>query len=115
MKSASGKRDLAGALRAIGEQQRSGGANPAATCVDRLDHAGLIVDELDCDQRRPRRELRVRAPSRSTRCGSPPHFGFRAHRGDDRIARSDRQCDRRLGPRGDDPIASLAPEVRMTS
>ena len=54
-----GQRHLAGALRAIGEQQRAGVADRRAMAVERLDHAGLIVDLLDGDQRRPVGQHRV--------------------------------------------------------
>ena len=48
-----GKRHLRRALRAIGEQQAPGVADFRCEPVERLDHAGLIIDLLDCDQRRP--------------------------------------------------------------
>ena len=46
-----GQRQLAGALGAIDEQQPAGRLHPRGDLGDRLDHAGLVVDRLDRDQR----------------------------------------------------------------
>ena len=44
-----GQRQLARALRAIGQQQRARRANCRGNPVERLDDAGLVVDLLDRD------------------------------------------------------------------
>ena len=51
MKSASGKRHLARALRAVGQKQRSRGSRPSPRSAQRLDHAGLVVHLLDRNKR----------------------------------------------------------------
>jgi hypothetical protein len=43
------QRKLAGALRAIGKQQRSSLTDARRKTVQRLDDSGLIVDKLDRD------------------------------------------------------------------
>jgi hypothetical protein len=95
------QRQLAGTLRAVGQQQRSGARDPLRNLVDRLDHAGFIVDLLDGDQRRPAGSASSSAPrsiSRRHRPGelrAPPSPPAPHH------ARSRRAARRHLRARGD--------------
>ena len=119
MKSASGS----GILPALWAQSASS-SDPAASharsdVVERLDHAGLVIDMLDRDQRRTLGQFalehfRVDQPV-AHRPGAAPALGP--------IAATTASCS--VGPREPVPapcaraaaiaIASLAPEVRMTS
>ena len=115
-----GQRQLAGGLRAIGKQQRSRAPHGLSNAIERLDHAGLVIDMLDRDQRGTFGQIRCRArPDRSRHPHRPaagPRFG--AHRRDaphharSRHSSSSRHLRRGLAAIA---IASLAPEVKMTS